>query len=210
MTGHIFKLAALVGSIMVMASGVARAEEVAPLPSSATRSPELVPASFKVPTRSTGPGFKLVPLGPDLAMIDHAAYMSSIPHLQATFTRSKNWPHPGISAAEAMADMKAEQARFIASESFAYAVLTPDGKRERGCVYVSPSPVPGYDAVVRMWVTQAEYDAGFDARLQSWVMEWVRQDWPFRNVAYPGRTIPWATWDTKIAATKAKSAITAQ
>lgn len=155
----------------------------------------LVPASFPVPTLVEAEGFKLVPLGPALVKIDYDAYMSSIEHLQQTFTRSIAWPHPGITDAEAMIDMDTEQARFAQRKSFAYAVLTPDGKRERGCVYVQPSPVPGYDAVVRVWVTKAEYDAGFDAELQAWVMQWMAKDWPFAKVAYPGRTISWEEWE---------------
>jgi hypothetical protein len=127
--------------------------------------------------------------------------MSSIAHLQQTFTRSTAWPREGITAAEAMADMESEAARFAARRSFAYAVLTPDGTRERGCVYVAPSPVPGYGAVVRLWVTKAEYDAGFDAELYAWTKGWMAAAWPFASVAYPGRAMAWEEWD---ALTKAR------
>lgn len=172
---------------------VARAESVRPF----------VPADFTPPTLVETAEFKLVPLGPDLVKVDFDAYMSSIEHLQKTFSRSTNWPHKDISDADAMADMESEKARFQSRKSFAYAVLTPDGKRERGSVYVSPSPVPPYDAMVRLWVTKADYDAGFDAELYQWVTRWVQADWPFRNVAYPGRAIDWVTWDAMVAAGKA-------
>lgn len=162
-----------------------------------------VSKDFTVPTLVEAPGFKIVPLGPDLVKIDFDAYMSSIEHLQKTFTRSTSWPHKDVSDADAMRDMETEKARFEGRESFAYAVLTPDGKRERGCVYVYPSTVKGYDAVVRMWVTKAEYDAGFDAELYRWVTDWMQKDWPFKNVAYPGRSIEWAAWDSMVAANKA-------
>jgi len=165
-----------------------------------------VAADFAVPTLVQGPGFQLVPLGPDVVKVDFDAYMSSIEHLQKTFSRSTSWPHPGITAADSMQDMQTEQARFTSRQSFAYAVLTPDGHRELGSVYVSPSPVAGYDAVVRMWVTKADYDAGFDAELFKWVMGWVRKEWPFRNVAYPGRVIEWGAWDPLVTATKAGAA----
>ena len=148
-----------------------------------------VPADFNVPTLVETAGFKIVPLGPKLVKIDFDAYMSSIEHLQETFTRSTSWPHKGISDADAMRDMETEQARFKNRESFAYAVLTPDGSRERGCVYIYPSTIEGYDAVVRMWVTKAEYDAGFDTELYAWVTNWVQTDWPFEKVAYPGRAM---------------------
>lgn len=164
----------------------------------------LVPTDFHVPTLVETAGFRIVPLGPDLTKRDFDAYMSSIEHLQKTFSRSTGWPHAGITDAEALADMEGEQASFTSRRSFAYSVLTPDGKRERGCIYVSPSPIPGHDAMVRLWVTKADYEAGFDAELYAWVVQWMRSDWPFANVAYPGRAIDWSTWDASVAAAKAK------
>jgi len=162
--------------------------------------PSFIPANFSPPTRIETPNFTLVPLSPAVVKLDFDAYMSSIEHLQKSFSRSTKWPRAGISDADAMLDMQTEQARFKARKSFDYSVLTPDGSRERGSVYVSPSPVAGYDAVVRLWVTKADYDAGFDAELYEWVANWVRKDWPFRKVAYPGRSIDWATWDAMVAA----------
>ncbi len=190
---------------LMLAGSPASAQTAPPLagtPTAAQPAPLLVPADFKVPTLVEGPGFKLVPLGPDLVKVDFDAYMSSIEHLQKTFSRSTSWPHPGISDADAMKDMEGEAARFAARKSFAYGVLTPDGKRERGSVYVSPSHVPGYDAMVRMWVTKADYDAGFDAQLYAWVQAWVAKEWPFARVAYPGRAIAWEEWDAQVAAAR--------
>ena len=140
--------------------------------------PLLVPADFAVPTSAAGDGFQLVPLGPDVVKVDFDAYMSSIEHLQKTFSRSDRWPHPGISAEEAMQDMENELGRFRARKSFAFSILTPDGTRERGSLYVSPSPVPGYDAVVRLWVTRADYDAGFDAAAYAWAQGWIAASAP--------------------------------
>lgn len=178
------------------------APDPAPQPEATTiaDTPERAPTTFvsddfEVPTRVEGEGFILVPLGPELVQIDYDAYMSSIDHLQRTFTRSTRWPTEDISAADAMLDMETEQSRFEARTSFAYAVLTPDGSRERGCVYVYPSPKPGYDAMVRMWVTQAEFDAGFDPELQAWAEQWLADAWPFEAVAWPGRGIDWDTWE---------------
>lgn len=162
-----------------------------------------VPADFAVPTLVETPGFTLVPLGPDLVDIDFAAYMSSIAHLQQTFTRSTGWPRADITAEEAMADMQTEQGRFERRESFAYAVLTPDGLRERGCIYVYPSTIPGYDAVIRLWVTKAEFDAGFDAELYGWAQQWVVDEWRFTNAAFPGRAIAWEEWDVLVEASAA-------
>jgi hypothetical protein len=165
-----------------------------------------VPKDFHVPVAVGAAGFKIVPLGPNLVKIDFDAYMSSIEHLQKTFSRSTSWPREGISDADAMQDMENEQARFETRKSFAYAVLTPDGSRERGAVYVSPSTVNGYDAIVRIWVTKAEYDTGFDAELYKWVSHWVQTEWPFEKVAYPGRAIEWSVWDAAVAANRVTAA----
>lgn len=204
------KSARLTWALIAMATGCAVTPAAAqPTPrkpaSAETPRPAFVPANFAVPTLIEGPGFRLVPLGPALVRLDFDAYMSSIEHLQKTFSRSTSWPREGITDADAMKDMEGEAARFKARTSFAYGVLTADGSRERGSVYVSPSPVPGYDAMVRLWVTKADYDAGFDAELYHWVTNWIKAEWPFAKVAYPGRTIPWAEWDTMVAASKAKA-----
>ena len=198
---HKFAHYALLASAALALPAATHAQQPA-APAAQAKPASLIPANFNPPTLIETPHFKLVPLGPAVVKADFDAYMSSIEHLQKTFTRSTNWPHAGISDTDAMLDMQTEQARFQARKAFDYSVLTPDGRRERGSVYVTPSPVPGYDAVVRLWVTQADYDAGFDAELYKWVVDWVRKDWPFRNVAYPGRSIDWATWDSMVAANK--------
>jgi hypothetical protein len=177
-----------------VASGAGAAAGDAPQASPGAGS--FVPDAFAPPTRVEGEGFTLVPLGPELVDVDYEAYMSSIEHLQENFTRSTNWPHEGLTDADAMADMENEARRFAERSSFAYAVLTPDGTRERGCVYVRPASKVGYDAEVRLWVTQAEFDAGFDPELFAWVQEWVVEAWPLGRVAYPGRSIAWDAWDT--------------
>lgn len=213
-TGACLRLAVLtiVGCSMLApalaeSGGISKAAGSAPAVKQNTGpSPAFVPADFTAPTLVETPDFKIVPLGPALVKVDFDAYMSSVDHLQKTFSRSTSWPRQGISDADAMKDMETEQARFRSRKSFAYSVLTPDGTRERGCVYVSPSPVAGYDAVVRMWVTQADYDTGFDAKLFEWVVTWMRKDWPFARIAYPGRTIEWSTWDSLVASNKANGA----
>lgn len=186
---------------IVSASAASAAADAAP--TVAQKSPWIA-ADFKVPVLVETPGFKVVPLSPALAKVDFAAYMSSIDHLQKTFTRSTAWPHAGITDTDAMLDMETEQARFTKRESFAYAVLTPDGSRERGCIYVYPSLAKGYDAMVRIWVTKAEHNAGFDAELYAWATNWLKTDWPFAKVAYPGRAIAWGEWDGLVAGNKAK------
>ena len=90
--------------------------------------------------------------------VDYVAYMSSIEHLQKTFTAVLRGPMR-VWMEDALLDMQTEERRFQQRKSFAYAVLTPDGETELGCVYVYPSKKAGFDAVIRMGVTQEQYDS---------------------------------------------------
>ena len=157
-----------------------------------------IPESFSPPLLISGDDFVLEPLGPRLVEIDYIAYMSSIQHLQRTFSRGGSWPNDSITREEAMIDMRTEQARFEARESFAYAVLDLDREVELGCVYVYPSRKRGFDAMVRLWVTATEYENGFDEELYEWSKNWLESDWPFSStrVAFPGREITLEQWDS--------------
>ena len=154
----------------------------------AALSAQLVPESYDVPTSHQTAKFRLEPLGPKLVKVDYEAYMSSIDHLRSTFSGG-GWPSPGITMTDAMKDMEGEEARFKARKSFAYGVLTPDGGKELGSVYVRPSKKAGYDAVVAMWVTKEMFDKGFEAELAAEMKRWIAAKWPFEKVAYLGHGI---------------------
>lgn len=149
----------------------------------APASAPFVPKEFAVPTTFASNGYILRPLGPGLEKHDYDAYMSSIEHIRSSFGGGR-WPSPGITMKEALADVESEKQRFDARQSFTYAVLTPDGRRERGCVYISPSRDPRFDAQVRIWVTKADFDAGLEAQLWTEMRRWVNTAWPFERVRF--------------------------
>jgi hypothetical protein len=156
--------------------------------------PAFIPDTFQPPAIYKTAKYQLVPLGPDLAKQDYDAYMSSIEHLRTTFGGGR-WPNAGITMADARKDVEGEKARFVARRAFTYAVLTPDGSKELGCVYIRPSRKAGYDAQVSMWVTKAQYDKGFDAALFKDMKAWIVKEWPFARVAFPNRDIPAEKWE---------------
>jgi hypothetical protein len=152
-----------------------------------------VPETFQPPASYETANYRLVPLGPALAKHDYEAYMSSIEHLRSTFGGGR-WPSAGITMADAIKDVEGEEARSKARHSFTYAVLTKDGSKELGCVYIKPSRKAGYDAQVTLWVTKAEFDKGFDAVLYRDTKAWIAKAWPFQKVAYPNREISAEDW----------------
>lgn len=145
-----------------------------------------VPTDFQVPLLYVSQQYKLKPLGPKYVKLDYDAYMSSIEHLQQTFSFSKSWPHAGISMKAAIEDVQGEEAGFAARRKFTYAVLNLSESRELGCVYISPSERQGYDAVVRMWVTKNQAEIDFDKRLMKDMQAWLKAKWPFQKVAFVG------------------------
>lgn len=149
---------------------------------------DFIPPDFVVPTQFKTKSYQLIPLGPSIVKQDYQAYMSSIDHLQKTFGGGK-WPTQDITMSDAMKDMENEQSRFRQRKSFAYGVLTLDGSKELGSVYVNPSRKQGYDATVRMWVTKEMFDKGFEDQLFRDVKQWMAKEWPFHKVAFLGREI---------------------
>ncbi len=146
---------------------------------------QFVPADFQVPASHKAATFQLKPLGPALAKHDFDAYMASIEHLQKNFSHSDRWPNDKITMADAVKDVEGEEARFKARKSFTYAVLSLDGTKELGCVYISPSRKEGFDANVRMWVTKAEFDKGLQPVVLAEVKTWLAKSWPFKKVSFP-------------------------
>ncbi len=159
---------------------------------SALAAEPFVPASFQVPTTYQGKGYKLVPLGPAIAELDYAAYMSSVDHIRKS--TGGNWPTANLTMADQAKDMAGEQKQWDTRASFPYAVLTPDGKKELGCFYLRPSRKKGYDAVATMWVTKEAFDRGFETALYQDMKRWVETAWPFQKVAWPGKAISHEEW----------------
>ena len=156
---------------------------------------EFVPADFVVPRTLQGEGFVLEPLGPEHNDSDHAAWSGSIDHIHATpgFTaalwQGDEWPYP-MSCEQNLADLQMHAREFAAREAFAYTVL--DARRDGasaaeviGCVYIDPDTSGAADAMVRCWV-RADL-AHLDQSLADAVRHWLRTDWPFASVRFPGR-----------------------
>jgi hypothetical protein len=138
-----------------------------------------VPDDAVIPLELVTERFRLEPLGPQHNDADRAAWMSSIPHIQATpgFAAS-NWPpDDGMSAEANERDLNGHAADFAARRGFTYTVLDPDSSAVIGCVYLYPSKREGYDVNVLSWVTAPR--AALNAPLAATLLEWLDRDWPF-------------------------------
>jgi hypothetical protein len=146
-----------------------------------------VPEGFVVPQGLAGPGFRLVPLGPEHNESDHAAWTSSIEHVRATpGFQGRDWPPiEGMSLAENRDDLERHARDFTDRRGFTYTVLAPDADEVIGCVYIYPLLGADGQADVRSWV-RADV-AELDAPLHTAVSRWLAEAWPFERVEYAPR-----------------------
>jgi hypothetical protein len=138
-----------------------------------------VPADAVIPLELVTAQFRLEPLGPQHNDADRAAWMSSIPHIQATpgFVGGSWPPDNGMPAEANERDLVGHAADFAARRGFTYTVLDPGSGSIIGCVYLYPPKRDGYDVDVLSWVTAARAD--LDAPLAAAILEWLERNWPF-------------------------------
>jgi hypothetical protein len=148
----------------------------------------LVPDDFVVPLELRTTHFWLEPLGPQHNAADHAAWMSSIKHIQSTpGFAGHGWPtDEGFSAEENLGDLVQHADEFERRVAFAYTVLRPATEPDViGCLYLNPSnPERPGSVDVRSWV-RADV-AELDGVLRQSVREWLARSWPFDEVTYAG------------------------
>jgi virginiamycin B lyase len=114
---------------------------------------------------------------------------------QALMDRYEQKGPSSISKGEDYGELKRHRWEFQHQTSYAWGILTADKKQELACVYVNPSKKAGYDATVRLWVTKQGADAGLEPVLEAAVREWIKTQWPFKKVAYPGRDVSMESWN---------------
>jgi hypothetical protein len=138
----------------------------------------LVPDDFKVPKILEADELLLRPLTVDDGELDYQVLKSCVndegkPDAPKKLTRKQH-----------LIDLGWHEKEFQKRSSFAYTVLSSDGKKCLGCVYIYPSTKMGYDAEVSMWVTDEAYKAGLPVVLRKKVKNWIDSDWPFVKVYY--------------------------
>jgi hypothetical protein len=118
---------------------------------------------------------------------DYDAVMTSVDHLQGVFGPQSDWPPPTLTFEQDLIDLGWHHKEFQRRTSFAYTVMAPDESRCLGCVYIYPSEQSRFDAEAYCWVRKSCVEEGLDVVLYDAFKSWLAREWPFRNVAFPGR-----------------------
>ncbi|TPG27387.1 N-acetyltransferase [Mycolicibacterium hodleri] len=144
-----------------------------------------VPVDFEVPRELRTVRFRLEPLGPQHNASDHAAWTSSISHIQSS-PGFVGWgwpPDAGMSAEANLADLERHADEFERRVAFAYTVLRPDSEDVIGCLYLNPGELSG---AVGAWSWVRADVADLDPVLRQAVRTWLADAWPFDEVVYAG------------------------
>lgn len=155
-----------------------------------------ISTTFEVPTTIDHEYFHICPLSSEVARIDYEAVMSSHDSLRGIFGPNTLWPSADMTYAQNLASIKVHEQEFVAKEAFVFAVLDVSKRRCLGSVYIDPSSSKHYDCEVHYWLRDDCKD--MEDHLYQLVSSWLRRDWPFTTVAYPGRVIPWRDWMLEI------------
>ncbi|MGE3769363.1 MAG: GNAT family N-acetyltransferase [Bdellovibrionales bacterium] len=154
-----------------------------------------VPDSFDVPERLETPQFVIRKLTFADAALDYEAVSSSLDIIRATRGGLYGNEEQNLSLTENQISLGWHQREFEYRTSFAYTITTPDGKECIGCIYIYP---PGYyaeipagaDADVSFWVSQKAYDQGLYPVVYGVLDQWLKDVWPFKNIAYTNKFPP--------------------
>jgi hypothetical protein len=152
-----------------------------------------VPPEFQVPLRLDGDGFHLRMLTVNDLVKDYDAVMSSAARLKGLMRPGSTWPD-GLTLEDDLIDLGWHQREFRLRRSFCYTMMSPDESVCLGCCYIYPSEKSDFDAKVFWWVRTSALAGGFDERLGTAFRGWLRDCWPFKRVASPGRDISWDEW----------------
>jgi YVTN family beta-propeller protein len=176
-------------SVCVAGSGSCTPELVVASPTTtvaiATNKTKFVPDGFLAPGPPQVANYSWNILEPEILKQDYDALLH----------RAGNAGPINITSDEDYGELKRHRWEFQHNTSFAYGILSPDAKLELACVYINPSKKQGYDATVRIWVTEQGAKEGLEPLLEAKVREWVKQKWPFQKVIYPGRDITMSAWN---------------
>ncbi|CAN7675652.1 hypothetical protein LJR230_005197 [Trinickia sp. LjRoot230] len=145
---------------------------------------------FNPPRQARVAGYRVVPLTEDHLEADVAAINSSLAKIKEL--RGGTWPSGPIDRDEDRNDLIVHREEFERRGSYAYCIISEDGKTSAGCIYIYPpnhsfddsdrSAMPSdADAAVSCWVTQAAYDRGLYPVVYRFIEEWLRTSWPFQR-----------------------------
>ena len=116
---------------------------------------------------------------------DYDAVMADPPALRRW--SHSDWPSDDFTRAENLADLQMHEQEHRDGMAFTFTVLSPDGLRCLGCVYLTPvfpeaaelARGSKHPVQVGFWVRSSEWSSELDRHLLGALREWLRTSWAF-------------------------------
>ena len=148
-----------------------------------------VPDDFTPPVLVETDRFRIRPLMASDVDLDYQAVMDSLDHLKGALG-GRAWPRENMTREEDLQALQKHEKEFENRVGFGYTIMDLPETECPGCLYLYPSRLDAYDAKVVMWVSASASEEGLDPVVLETVQDWIRSDWPFENVVWPGRELP--------------------
>src|SRR5262245_22440341 len=130
--------------------------------------------------------------------MDYAAVVETREYLR--LWEQSAWPEDDFTVAANRKDLVNLEQRHAEHRAFTYTVLSPDGARCLGCVYIFPTSAKflmkstvtpigddkwaDLDAVVFFWARLSEMEKGLDERLLAALRAWFNEVWKLERTVY--------------------------
>jgi hypothetical protein len=148
---------------------------------------DFISTTFEPPREFNTDLFHFTVLEDKWAEQDYEAVMSSQHRLKGIFGPENDWPKKEMTLTENIKSLKVHKQEFESRQAFAYAVFNHRKNKYLGCVYIDPSQSFQYDCKVYLWVR--DNAIVLDKPLYQTVHNWLKKEWAFVNIAFPGRVI---------------------
>jgi hypothetical protein len=155
-----------------------------------------LPHGFEAPISISEEQFYLEPLAPKHNDIDYDAWHSSVTELQGIFGPGNEWPRENYSKEQNLEDLERHYQEFVDKYAFAYTILNPDKEQCIGCLYIRPTTVAAFETHVDFWF-RSSYKHLEEPFFQ-WLKAWLKSNWGFSAIAFPGREIAWEEYNELI------------
>ncbi len=85
------------------------------------------------------------------------------------------------------------QEEFDENKGFAYTILTTDGCRCIGCLYLYPFSHGVYDSVVYYWFVD-DVDKTLNTSFRQFITSWIETTFELKKSVFPGRDMKHKAW----------------